>query len=1430
MIKKSRDQLVMEGKEKPVVQNPLSYLAQAVANRFRQILRKKSSKGWIQEGDTEKGIRLDQILEREDSTPPKLEREEEVEKLDRIVNNLPANHQKMWQAYKKAVMESYENADGDGGIYTKVGRDLGISQKAAKSGGYRTLVRIQEEYDSPPYLRSEVRAGETGMKEAKAKLDHLSRNSLVFLHSSRFPFRRTETHRSRQRRLEQAFGHFSNRNPYVLSNMVMHWDRYAGLIPEKWRGEVKQVLRRMIEPYPIGKLVLEVQRESASYHRDQALLIENIYKVGLELAYPGIFDTEKHGEFISVRIPEGMRTYGQKIDPRVSLAENVLMEEAFRGYAASVTRAVTMLSLILMRPLDYALGFSRGDVDQRLEQQLLSLTAYLLDRSFQSTEMEIVNPRIHTAVVPILLDAYTNSKYGRELKNRIRKFFLLLSPNEAAAIAPLTAKLTRTSQNKDLLHHMLSRMGYFGKVELARLHAPAKTVQPPLIGGRHSRQQIKNLQDFIEALDKAGIIRGSGTRDFMAELIREEPVRFIREFKVISSLVIRGYLKRHGGQPAIGTVEIFLRALHPYFKSHYHRSEIRSETNVSDTAKHSETRRFGEPQGSRTLAVLESLDSSRSEVRGARKRDLPSADRVAQSYRERGYFGTLEHFHLPSQTYYRLMNGYVPQRTEDKRDYFALNYEEAKSLVENLEDRKPYGVLNSETTARSLILATLDTVQGFKAAREGNDIKRMADLYRKVVIAYQPKDKENYSNGGQLSFFYERGGLSGLMTRSRSFLAKKASPAPLLRLVLPELIDAANPDALDPVEVEDDYWTDEVNARYHILRTLDKVEGFKGARERKDIKLMAELYRKAVIGYEPKNKEKYSKGGQKSFFYEAGGLSGLMTHPRPFLAKETSPASLLRLVLPKLIDAANPDALDPVEVEHDYWTDEGNARYHILRALDRVEGFKEARQKKDIKRMAEFYRKAVIGYESKDKEKYSHGGQATFFKETGGLSGLMNKSRPFLAKMSSAGSLLRLVLPELIDDQNPDALKPEEVERESRSEVRSLEDQASTLDSRRETRFDKSGMATRTASSRLTSWPSTFPNLSSTLLTRVDNSPTFSAMTLTSLRKDSINVPTSLPEKDFSSFRILTSPTDIDGFNVGARNLFQNDPFVNINNMDNNYANRLNLSFNRTLIFKEAVSVNVALNPDVIWAAVVVDEVLSGRKVSPSEVKTAVEVIAAVDTDEFIELLKAVSAHATQPEMIQREQKRLIAAFKQRFPKQSLSLGIIFPQAMSAPELENVGASLNRLQAGTLVVPRRLKFLNELRKIGMHLQQVDFGRPAFVGQDSLSVAVLEDQAEGKLDEMFVPFTAQGAQKIEDYFVRSQIQFIQLLSAGIAATLLKENPELKDNPRALRAELLKILGPQYEKAINPQGQGFDVSPIAIRVQIELLARAEILKAA
>jgi len=178
----------------------------------------------------------------------------------------------------------------------------------------------------------------------------------------------------------------------------------------------------------------------------------------------------------------------------------------------------------------------------------------------------------------------------------------------------------------------------------------------------------------------------------------------------------------------------------------------------------------------------------RAEVRAGEKKSLLAPEEVAQSYRAVGYFRTLRRFKIKSGDYYYLIHRYVPEKKEYRKDYFALNYQEARYLVRNRHQiRTPYGILNSKQTAINLTLATLDTIPGFKWARERKDLRQMTELYWKHVRGYQPRGKEKIWHHSKLyEFFEERGNLDHIWTTPRSYLRKKGA-FELLQLALPDL-------------------------------------------------------------------------------------------------------------------------------------------------------------------------------------------------------------------------------------------------------------------------------------------------------------------------------------------------------------------------------------------------------------------------------------------------------------------------------------------------------------------------------------------------------------------------------------------------------------------------------------------------------------------
>ncbi len=240
---------------------------------------------------------------------------------------------------------------------------------------------------------------------------------------------------------------------------------------------------------------------------------------------------------------------------------------------------------------------------------------------------------------------------------------------------------------------------------------------------------------------------------------------------------------------------------------------------------------------------------------------------------------------------------------------------------ENPNALQPYEILadfwNDPENARKYILKALDSIPGFQQAREQNDIGTMSNLYRTHVIEHSAKSGSQgrlASQGGQISFFMEKG-LSGLIGNPRPFFNGDVSNSPiqLLKFAIPSLVDDNNPVALNELDVRHDYWTEPDNAKKHVLQALYTISEFTEAHTNMDVGTMARLYRENVLSYQSTSDGKY-KGGQIAFFVD-NGMQGLFSRPRAYLDKYCSPAALLRITIPELVDTNNPAALQFNEIE-----------------------------------------------------------------------------------------------------------------------------------------------------------------------------------------------------------------------------------------------------------------------------------------------------------------------------------------------------------------------------------------------------------------------------------------------------------------------------------------------------------------------------------
>ncbi len=349
----------------------------------------------------------------------------------------------------------------------------------------------------------------------------------------------------------------------------------------------------------------------------------------------------------------------------------------------------------------------------------------------------------------------------------------------------------------------------------------------------------------------------------------------------------------------------------------------------------------------------------------------------------------------------------------------GLNYEEAylcwKLKRNNQIKAFPAGFWREKETAKNFFYAGLDSLDGFKTARESNNTEKMYDIYKKEVLNYKAV---SYKTNGQTAFYYEVLCLGSFISGKIPYLKKKNSSAEVLKIFLPDLFNA-----FEPTELEHYYWNDPENTKHHVLRALDTLNGFKEARLARNIKLMAEIFRREVINFKNTTKKYTDRNGQVAFFYEVGHLRGLMTTGTDYLSRTGNVRRLLDLAIEGLVDDNNPIALKTREVEKVLNNPE-LAKKYILDGLDLIDGFKSARDKKDIKTMADLYRRNVIKYKSK------HGsGQIAFFIERCNLRGMICKERGYLEKTSSAYALIKFAIPELVNIKNPNALNPLELQR-----------------------------------------------------------------------------------------------------------------------------------------------------------------------------------------------------------------------------------------------------------------------------------------------------------------------------------------------------------------------------------------------------------------
>jgi len=249
--------------------------------------------------------------------------------------------------------------------------------------------------------------------------------------------------------------------------------------------------------------------------------------------------------------------------------------------------------------------------------------------------------------------------------------------------------------------------------------------------------------------------------------------------------------------------------------------------------------------------------------------------------------------------------------------------------------------------------------------------------------------------------------MHGEVSREVSVLMRKIVVRMKLRLAHPGVAKYRK-----RISVRRGFWQENDHLREAIWWGFDQMNGFDAIRKSGVIQDMADFYRKNILTYEPKDKNLWN--GQAAFFKEKAILRILDYFHGNILL-------LLPYAFPGLVDENAEGALRPWEVGSTL-EDERLAKKVILEACDHIPGFYNARTQKEnnIKAMADAYRKFFFGEESR--------AQVKFFKSFAGLRGLLTAPHDYLDKSGSVAALLRFALPGLINENDPDALHPWEIE------------------------------------------------------------------------------------------------------------------------------------------------------------------------------------------------------------------------------------------------------------------------------------------------------------------------------------------------------------------------------------------------------------------
>lgn len=285
---------------------------------------------------------------------------------------------------------------------------------------------------------------------------------------------------------------------------------------------------------------------------------------------------------------------------------------------------------------------------------------------------------------------------------------------------------------------------------------------------------------------------------------------------------------------------------------------------------------------------------------------------------------------------------------------------------------------------------------------------------------------------------------------------KKHGLGAILRDALPGIVDENNTFAIQPHELESFWWQEEDYAKIQFLKALNKIEGMEELLEgyfllKEEERKLKESDTNAELSQTDKDildtitaeiskiirSEILDKAGSGKKFIEDSKLKGLTPVKRDFLNDKTnSLGALLRAFLPGVIDENKEKefALQPHEVESDWWDDENYAKRQFFKALSKLPEMKELlaeysrlkekeRMLKEDNSDAELTHtdmQALSGIISKISDikdrKFSEPNSGTKFIKDSGLYGLTTKrtaKRTFLDKLNSIGSLFRAFIPEL---------------------------------------------------------------------------------------------------------------------------------------------------------------------------------------------------------------------------------------------------------------------------------------------------------------------------------------------------------------------------------------------------------------------------------